>query len=129
MKNATGLICNQGVTSSNLVAGTIFLKNLAASATPFRGHVESHVIATQSKWFAESRFPAYFRGRFGLVSRKRGRPSKWRQDNDCHDRVMTIARENHSNFGPTLATEYLFERHGVTVDCETQRQIKILEGL
>ena len=40
------LICNQGVTSSNLVAGTIFLKDLAISIFPFGDRVESHVIAT-----------------------------------------------------------------------------------
>ena len=39
-------VCNQGVTSSNLVAGTIFFKNLTGILTPLGGHVEGHVIAT-----------------------------------------------------------------------------------
>lgn len=38
------LICNQGVTSSNLVAGTIFLKVCARTTPPSGVPVEGHVI-------------------------------------------------------------------------------------
>ena len=32
------LICNQGVTSSNLVAGTIYFNTLATLSIPLKGH-------------------------------------------------------------------------------------------
>ena len=40
------LICNQGATGSNPVAGTILLKDLATIITPSGVPVESHVITT-----------------------------------------------------------------------------------
>jgi hypothetical protein len=44
-------------------------------------------------------------------------------------RVITIVREHYHDFGPTLAREYLIERHGITIACETLRQIMIKAGL
>ena len=65
----------------------------------------------------------------GLVSRKRGRPSNRRHSDIFRDQVIAIVREHYSDFGPTLAREYLIERHGITVACETLRQLMITAGL
>ncbi|BCI69700.1 hypothetical protein SPKIRA_05300 [Sphingomonas paucimobilis] len=38
-------------------------------------------------------------------------------------------REQYNGFGPTLAREYLAERHGIRVSCETLRQMMMAAGL
>lgn len=47
----------------------------------------------------------------GLVSCRRGRPSNRCYDDDFRERVVAIVREHYHDFGPTLAREYLAERH------------------
>ena len=68
-------------------------------------------------------------GAAGVVARKRGKPSSRRYDEAFRDRVIEIVREHYHGFGPTLAREYLIERHGITVACETLRQLMIAAGL
>ncbi|MES2495205.1 MAG: ISNCY family transposase [Pseudomonadota bacterium] len=68
-------------------------------------------------------------GAAGLVSRKRGRPSNRRHSDAFRERVLGIVREHYADFGPTLAREYLIERHGIKVSCETLRQLMIEAGL
>ncbi len=68
-------------------------------------------------------------GATGLVSRKRGRPSNRRYGDAFRDQVVGLVREYYSGFGPTLAREYLAERHGIRVSCETLRQMMIAAGL
>jgi Winged helix-turn helix len=68
-------------------------------------------------------------GASGLVSRKRGRPSNRRHSDALRDQIITIVRGNYRDFGPTLAREYLMERHGITIACETLRQMMIAAGL
>ncbi|MCW1987951.1 UNVERIFIED_ORG: hypothetical protein M2348_003736 [Sphingomonas sp. R1F5B] len=65
----------------------------------------------------------------GLVSRKRGRPSNRRHSDAFRDQVIALVREHYSDFGPTLAKEYLAERHGISVACETLRQLMISAAL
>lgn len=68
-------------------------------------------------------------GAAGLISRKRGRPSNRRYDDAFRDQVVSLVREQYSGFGPTLAREYLAERHGIRVSCETLRQMMMAAGL
>lgn len=68
-------------------------------------------------------------GAAGLVSRKRGRPSNRRHSDTLRERIIAIAREHYADFGPTLAREYLIERHGIKIACETLRQLMIAAGL
>jgi hypothetical protein len=68
-------------------------------------------------------------GASGLVSRKRGRPSNRRYDDAFRDQVIGIVRQHYADFGPTLAREYLADRHGINVSCETLRQMMIVAGL
>ena len=68
-------------------------------------------------------------GASGLVSRKRGRPSNRRHDDALREKIIGIVREHYHDFGPTLAREYLIERHGLRISCETLRQLMIEAGL
>ena len=68
-------------------------------------------------------------GAEGLVSRKRGKPSNRRHSAAFCDRVMALVREHYADFGPTLATEYLAERHKITIARETLRQLMMGAGL
>jgi len=61
-------------------------------------------------------------GARGLVSKRRGRPSNRRIDPAECERVIATMREHYRDFGPTLAAEYLEERHGFTRSRETLRQ-------
>ena len=68
-------------------------------------------------------------GASGLVSRKRGRPSNRRHSDAFRERILSIVREHYVDFGPTLAREYLAERHDIAVGCETLRQMMIEAGI
>jgi len=43
--------------------------------------------------------------------------------------VLALVRERYPDFGPTLATEKLAERHGLKIGVETLRQWMMAEGL
>ena len=64
-----------------------------------------------------------------LVSWKRGRPSNRSFSSAFRSRVIDLVRQHYNDFGPTLATEYLAERHQITVSHETLRKWMIMEGL
>jgi hypothetical protein len=68
-------------------------------------------------------------GAAGLVSRKRDRPGNRRHSDTFREQVIAIVHEHYHDFGPTLAREYLIERHGIKVACETLRQLMIEAGL
>ena len=65
----------------------------------------------------------------GLVSSKRGKPSNRRYSDAFRERVIAVVREHYSDFGPTLAREYLAERHDIHLACETLRLLMIQAGL
>src|SRR5690625_2345486 len=50
-------------------------------------------------------------GDLGLVHRLRGRPGNRRLDQALRDRALELYRMNYSDFGPTLAAEYLARDH------------------
>lgn len=65
----------------------------------------------------------------GLVSRRRGRRSnRWLGDG-FREHVIALVREHYHDFGPTLAAEYLAERHDVHISRETLRKLMIEAGL
>ena len=68
-------------------------------------------------------------GAEGLVSRKRGQPSNRRLTESLKMRVLTLIRENYSDFGPTLAAEKLRERHNIRLSIETVRNWMTSDGL
>lgn len=69
------------------------------------------------------------RGAQGLISGHRGRPSNRRIGDRKRSQVMGLVRERYSDFGPTLASEKLFEEHDEQVSKETLRQWMIADGL
>ena len=67
-------------------------------------------------------------GAAGLVSGHRGKPSNRRYDQTLRQAIMTSVRQRYSDFGPTLAAEYLLEE-GYEVSKETLRQWMVADGL
>jgi transposase len=64
-----------------------------------------------------------------LVSWKRGRTSNRDFGDDFRACVLDLVREHYHDFGPTLISEYLAERHGITVSHETLRKWMIKAGI
>lgn len=61
-------------------------------------------------------------GPSGLVSRKRGGIGNRSIDGDTKDLALAAIREHYVDFGPTLISEKLQERHQITVSRETVRR-------
>lgn len=68
-------------------------------------------------------------GDAGLVHRLRGRPSNRRRDESKREAVLNAYREKYSDFGPTLAAEYLACEEGLEVSTESLRQWLLAAGL
>jgi transposase len=68
-------------------------------------------------------------GAGGLVHRARGRPANNRIDDAVRERAIELVRTNYPDFGPTLATEVLAEKHGLVVSRETLRTWMTAAGL
>lgn len=56
-----------------------------------------------------------------LVYMARGRKSNNQLSAGVREYAMELVRQSYRDFGPTLATEALFERHGIRVGCEAVR--------
>lgn len=68
-------------------------------------------------------------GAKGLVHRNRGRPSPKKMTEEREEQIGLIIEESYRDFGPTLASEKLSERHGIEIGREKLRQIMITRGL
>ena len=60
-------------------------------------------------------------GHRGIVHRSRGRPSNRKIPDQLKDKVIKLYRGSYKGFGPTLASEKLLERDGVSISDETLR--------
>jgi transposase len=67
-------------------------------------------------------------GAAGLISGHRGRPSNRRYDQAIKQAILASVKQRYSDFGPTLAAEYLLEE-GYEVSKETLRQWMVADGL
>ena len=65
----------------------------------------------------------------GLMHRSRGRPSNRRISDDVRKRAVDLLKAKYSDYGPTLASEILLERHRISVSRETLRGWMVLAGL
>ncbi len=65
----------------------------------------------------------------GIRHKARGMPSNNSTDRRKRDYAVELIRENYADFGPTLATEMLAERHQFQVSRETVRKWMKEEGL
>jgi transposase len=61
-------------------------------------------------------------GALGLISKRRGQPSRRRIGEAERSQVLACVRQHYADFGPTLAAEYLKAHHGFTRSVETLRQ-------
>ncbi|MGB2764258.1 MAG: ISNCY family transposase [Candidatus Aminicenantaceae bacterium] len=68
-------------------------------------------------------------GARGLVHRNRGKPPPNKMSEERKSQVGLILEEHYFDFGPTLASEKLWERHGIKIGREKLRQIMIAKGL
>ena len=59
----------------------------------------------------------------------RGRMAVNKMRKEQEDRIGKLVEEHYRDFGPTLASEKLWERHGIRVGREKLRQIMIEQGL
>ena len=60
-------------------------------------------------------------GSRGIVHRSRGRSSNRKISDQLKDKVIKLYRTGYKDFGPTLASEKLLERDGVSISDETLR--------
>jgi len=68
-------------------------------------------------------------GTIALASGRRGKPANNKLSSEMQKQVCAIIREHYSDFGPTLAAEYLAERHDITVSRETLRKWMVADGI
>lgn len=68
-------------------------------------------------------------GAAGIVSKRRGRPGNRRRDPAVLAEAVRLVGELYRDFGPTLASETLAERHDIRVDRETLRKLLIAEHI
>lgn len=68
-------------------------------------------------------------GASSLASGRRGKPANNKLPSKMREQVCAIVREHYSDFGPTLASEYLAEHHAITVSRETLRKWMIADGI
>jgi len=68
-------------------------------------------------------------GESGLLSKKKGQPSKNKISSQDRQKALDLLKTTYTAFGPTLASEKLAERDGVQVSSETLRKWMIEEGL
>ena len=65
----------------------------------------------------------------GLVHKGRGKPSNHRANEGVREYALELVRTQYRDFGPTLAIEALYERHGIKVGRETLRTWMLEAGL
>ena len=65
----------------------------------------------------------------GIIHRLRGNPSNRTTPDDVKNKVLKLFKDKYPDFGPTLASEKLFERDKLKVNDETLRLWLIEEGI
>ena len=65
----------------------------------------------------------------GSLHRLRGRASQRKIPEAVREKAVKLVQREYRDFGPTLATEYLAEQHGLGVSKETLRQWLIAAGV
>lgn len=64
-----------------------------------------------------------------MASGHRGKPSNNQLEDGMAEKALAIVREHYPDFGPTLASEMLHERHKLTLSKETLRQLMTKAGI
>jgi transposase len=68
-------------------------------------------------------------GAAGVISKRRGMPSNRSIPWVERERVLELVRQHYGDFGPSLAAEYLAQRHGYCHSAETLRGWMVAAGL
>jgi transposase len=68
-------------------------------------------------------------GAAGLISKHRNKPGNHRKPTGVKQQVISLIKEKYSDFGPTLASEYLEKSDNIKLSSETVRLWMISEGL
>lgn len=68
-------------------------------------------------------------GAASLVHGNRGKESNRVTDKEKAQQAIGLIKKHYSDFGPTLASEALEERHGIIINHETLRKLMIKEGI
>ncbi len=68
-------------------------------------------------------------GDSGIINKSRGRPSNRAKPGRVKDKALMLFRQKYPDFGPTLASEKLFERDGIKINDETLRLWLIEDGI
>ena len=68
-------------------------------------------------------------GPSGLISKHRGKPSNHKIADAQKENVIELIKDNYSDFGPTLISEYLAKSHEIKLSKETIRTWMIAEEL
>lgn len=85
-------------------------------------------LGISERWVREMVRRLRKKGDRAVVHGLRGRLSKRRIDRAVAERAIQIYRREYGDFGPTLAAEYLAERHGIRVSKETLRKWLVAAG-
>lgn len=97
-----------------------------------QGHLTQRAAAEQlgisERWVREMVHRVRKRGDRAVVHGLRGKPSKRRLASKTRDRAVALYRKEYGDFGPTLAAEYLQERHQIRVSKETLRKWLVQAG-
>ena len=69
-----------------------------------------------------------FEGDEGIIHRSRGKPSNRKSPKEIKDKVIKFYRKKYQDFGPTFASEKLFEIDRIKINDETLRRWLIESG-
>lgn len=89
----------------------------------------AHVLGVSERqvWRLLGRYKAG--GAASLAHRARGKPAHNQLPEEAKAKVLSLYRAHYHDFGPTLASEFLAEKHGLIVSRETLRQWLTETGL
>jgi len=65
----------------------------------------------------------------GLISKRRGKRSNNHLSDDLIQKALNLIKEKYNDYGPTLVSEKLKEKHCLNLSRETIRQLMIKEGI
>ena len=96
-----------------------------------RRTVESGAAMMGLAWRQTFRLLARYKelGGASVIHQARGRASNRQMTPGVRQYAVELVRSKYADFGPTLAAEVLFEKHGVKVGRETLRRWLIADGL
>jgi transposase len=65
----------------------------------------------------------------GIIHQSRGKPSNRTIQDETRNKILKLFKDKYSDFGPTLASEKLFERNKIAINDETLRLWLIEENI